>query len=76
MKETISVKALQVSVKALQEAEMYDKASLFETPEEKKGFIDGFSAGYFAALTDIRNGLIDLDMIQRLLEDGRRKLPK
>lgn len=62
----------EVFAKAKMEADLYDKENLFETPEEKKGFTDGFSTGYFACLTDIRNGLIDLDMIQRLLEDGRK----
>lgn len=62
----------EVFAKAKREADLYDKDNLFDTPEEKKGFQDGFSTGYFAALTDIRNGLIDLDWVQRLLEDGRR----
>ena len=63
----------EVFAKAKNEADLYDKENLFQTPEEKKGFVDGFSTGYFACLTDIRNGLVDLDMIQRLLDDGRRK---
>jgi hypothetical protein len=62
----------EIHAKAQREADLYDKENLFETPEEKKGFTDGFSTGYLASLTDIRNGLVDLDMIQRLLDDGRR----
>ena len=63
----------EIFAKAKKEADLYDEENLFQTPEEKKGFADGFITGYLASLTDIRNGLIDLDMIQRLLDDGRRK---
>ena len=62
----------EILTKAKNEADLYEKENLFQTPEEKKGFEHGFSTGYYASLTDIRNGLVDLDMIQRLLDDGRR----